>query len=671
MAANKIIVKFKPDGHEDLIRAIKRLSTSQKKLNNSIKKGGEVSAKTSQKTELLGTRNQRLAETNNKLATSFATIRSKMLLFSFAMSLGIRQIGQMVREAAALEGMSLAFDRLSGGSDDATIAIDKLRAATNNTVSDFDLFQQANNAMILGVSRNSDEMAEMFDIAQRLGRALGRDTRSSVESLITGIGRQSRLMLDNIGLIVKSEEAYKTLARALNKNVSNLTDSERKQAFLNATMESARQKVSEFGTETLGAVDKFDALSASFENLGSRLGAAGEAFAPVSETLAKFLDMFTDKRIDQFIRAIGLIVSALKGLAVVLAVSLLPLIGLFLAAGGSIAAIGTAISGSYIAIGATALTASFGLIALTDAAKDYLFPAKELTEEQKRLNEEFAMGADTLADLDTGSSYEELAEELLRYGESVETVTNAQHRLAQERKIVDEMFDQTNEGRLANINSIIETINLIDAEVGISEKLAIVLDDLIAKKEKLLGIDNESTDAKEDNVKATKDQNKAIIENAVISGRANASLAASAIQAASDQIKAKLAVAIADLMADYIEKLGFFGLPLAAGAGAVVGSMFDKGVAAISGTFQDGGLVGGRLHSQGGTIIEAERGEFVMSRDAVDAIGIENLNRMNQGEGGSITVNVSGNVMTDDFVENELAEKVSTAIRRGISFGMS
>ena len=124
-------------------------------------------------------------------------------------------------------------------------------------------------------------------------------------------------------------------------------------------------------------------------------------------------------------------------------------------------------------------------------------------------------------------------------------------------------------------------------------------------------------------------------------------------------------------MADYIEKLGFFGLPLAAGAGAVVGSMFDKGVAAISGTFQDGGLVGGRLHSQGGTIIEAERGEFVMSRDAVDAIGIENLNRMNQGEGGSITVNVSGNVMTDDFVENELAEKIATAVRRGTDFGMA
>ena len=91
-----------------------------------------------------------------------------------------------------------------------------------------DLFQQANNAMILGVTRNSDEMAEMFDMAQRLGRALGRDTASSVESLITGIGRQSRLMLDNIGIIVKSDEAYKSYANQIGKSVSSLSDAEKK-----------------------------------------------------------------------------------------------------------------------------------------------------------------------------------------------------------------------------------------------------------------------------------------------------------------------------------------------------------------------------------------------------------------------------------------------------------
>ena len=69
--------------------------------------------------------------------------------------------------------------------------------------------------------------------------------------------------------------------------------------------------------------------------------------------------------------------------------------------------------------------------------------------------------------------------------------------------------------------------------------------------------------------------------------------------------------------------------------------------------FEQGGYVGGRRHSQGGTIIEAERGEFVMSRDAVNSIGVNNLEAMNAGGGLGITVNISGNVMSDDFVNSK------------------
>ena len=89
--------------------------------------------------------------------------------------------------------------------------------------------------------------------------------------------------------------------------------------------------------------------------------------------------------------------------------------------------------------------------------------------------------------------------------------------------------------------------------------------------------------------------------------------------------------------------------------------------------FEHGGMVGGRRHSQGGTIIEAEQGEFVMSRSAVQAIGVENLNRMNQGGGGgaSVIVNISGNVMSQDYVEGELAEQIKEAIRKGNDFGVS
>jgi len=88
--------------------------------------------------------------------------------------------------------------------------------------------------------------------------------------------------------------------------------------------------------------------------------------------------------------------------------------------------------------------------------------------------------------------------------------------------------------------------------------------------------------------------------------------------------------------------------------------------------YEQGGYVGGRRHSQGGTMIEAEKGEFVMSRNAVESIGLETLNQMNKGGGGgNININVSGNVLTQDFVEGELAESIKEAVRRGSDFGLS
>ena len=39
--------------------------------------------------------------------------------------------------------------------------------------------------------------------------------------------------------------------------------------------------------------------------------------------------------------------------------------------------------------------------------------------------------------------------------------------------------------------------------------------------------------------------------------------------------------------------------------------------------------------------------------------------------GGGINIQISGNVMTDEFVEEELAERIADAVRRGVDFGIS
>ena len=46
---------------------------------------------------------------------------------------------------------------------------------------------------------------------------------------------------------------------------------------------------------------------------------------------------------------------------------------------------------------------------------------------------------------------------------------------------------------------------------------------------------------------------------------------------------------------------------------------------------EKGGMIGGNRHSSGGTVIEAEQGEFIMSRSGVQSVGVDNLHAMNTG----------------------------------------
>ena len=147
MAQEKILIKFQPEGNKALTKAISELDAATRRLtgqqNNYVKSSN-------------GVRNA-----SRGLSLSFATLRSHMLLYSFAMSLGVRQLIQFGKESARLKGVTTAFKTLQGGTVKATDAILKLRLATDGTMSSMDLLKQANNAMILGITKNADEMAEM------------------------------------------------------------------------------------------------------------------------------------------------------------------------------------------------------------------------------------------------------------------------------------------------------------------------------------------------------------------------------------------------------------------------------------------------------------------------------------------------------------------------------
>ncbi len=184
----------------------------------------------------------------------------------------INGITHVVTVSSELESVKRGFDNLAQSSGFSTDTLQKLQKATDGTMNSMELMTQANNMMLLGITDSEDQMAEMFDVAQRLASALGKDTAFGVESLTTGLGRQSKLMLDNLGIMLDANEANQKYADSVNKSVSELTDQERKQAFVNEAMFQAKDLVSSLGEEQLTTADSISQMKTAIFELAVTLG---------------------------------------------------------------------------------------------------------------------------------------------------------------------------------------------------------------------------------------------------------------------------------------------------------------------------------------------------------------------------------------------------------------
>ena len=851
-----IIVKFTPKGDKQLIDAIKKLNTA----TGSYTKTTDTATKTGKK---FSDQTGRLRGSMSNLQNSFATVRSKLLLYNFALGMGITQMTKFAQSAAKVEAMETAFNTLAGGSANASVAIDKLGEATNGTLSNFDMFQQANNAMILGVTRNSDEMADLFGMAKKLGDALGRDVASSVESLVTGIGRQSRMMLDNLGIIVDTEKAYKDYASELKKNASDLTDAERKQAFMNATLEAARQKIKDLPEGVSGANESFQQFAAATANLNQ---AIGDAFLPlitkVANAMTAIFNAFDSTRIEAYahaigvtmVVAIGLYIKSLKKLKIAqsrtgfgLIATAIGAVGTeILIAGGAfddteepirkvdeavkdvtktLSFVNTQpvsaemqkfiddlkVANQFLDLTARAikedLMASFTGIK-PPSADDIFGEGLTVEDYQVFFDEDSASLANMKALKASGETYvqfwddinkrhsgelvplteEEIAQldkdiadaeamlihyedainkwsessikassnfkeefqkitgvsaelfqggEELALAESIGTVIQSEEELMgvleamrtqktalNEEAIKEIALNVRKKQEAANNNDEGEkTLTIQDklekAYEGTKQARIDELDAMFLKTDKLFeegkltedqiaGLTKlqieyaKLTEAEIDEAAATEEGRKARMKSvssmamiadsfAALGGAVGASekevMAVQAIAAVANAYKAasdtwadesikptwlRAAAAASHYVAAYANVRGIYNqIGKIDGAGGGGGGGVSDATGPI-GSFAEGGYVGGRPHSQGGTMIEAERGEFVMSKNAVDSIGLETLNQMNQsGGGGSVNVNVSGNVLTQDFVEGELAESIKEAVRRGSDFGLS
>ena len=223
---------------------------------------------------------------------SLTASMKRMALQAVSIAAVVQGLRKSLNMSAEMEGVKRGFDNLAKSSGFSTGAFNKFKTATDGTIDSLTLMKQANNAMLLGITDSEDQMADMFDVAQRLGRALGLDTVQSVESLVTGLGRQSKLMLDNLGIMVDTNKAYADHASSIGKTTAQLTDQERKTAFVNAAMKEANTLVGNLGEEQLTTADKIAQMNTAFGDLAINVG---DKLAPVLSKAANFLSTVVEK----------------------------------------------------------------------------------------------------------------------------------------------------------------------------------------------------------------------------------------------------------------------------------------------------------------------------------------------------------------------------------------
>ncbi len=180
-----------------------------------------------------------------------------------------------------------------------------IQAATSAQIT----FKEASQATAIGLSAglSPSMLKELGQAARTVSVALGRDTTDSFNRLIRGVTKAEPELLDELGIILRLEEATTRYAASLGLNKNQLTTFQKSQAVANEVL---RQAESRYGAiaDRIGddSVNQLNKLMVAFDEV---LNKAREFIGPIAEFFGKFLT----ENIESATAAIGVFAASITG----------------------------------------------------------------------------------------------------------------------------------------------------------------------------------------------------------------------------------------------------------------------------------------------------------------------------------------------------------------------
>ena len=279
--ADSIIVKYKvmEDG------TLKAIDGDAEKAAASTDKATKASDKYSKQQKGVGQISSNSTKNFSKMTTgitgglvpAYATLAANV----FALSAAFGVLSRNDAISKLQEGLEFT-GRAAGRS--LTIVADKLKEITDNAIS----AEQAMRTTAVGVSAgfSQQQMEGLAKVAKGASLALGRDMADAMDRLTRGAAKLEPEILDELGIMVRLDDAVENYARTMNKSVGDLTQFERRQAFTNAIIEDGRKKFDELA-EAVEA-SPYAQLAASFSDMTKTfIQGINSVFGPLLGFLAK------------------------------------------------------------------------------------------------------------------------------------------------------------------------------------------------------------------------------------------------------------------------------------------------------------------------------------------------------------------------------------------------
>ena len=261
MAQNEVKIRVKIDDNGDLsivAKKAKQAADSTENLTNARDKyqRGEkgVAGATSNSTKAFSKMQQTL-NGGGGLVAAYATIAARV--FAVTAAFGVLQ------RAAAVEQLTQGITTLGQASG---IAMKSLSDGLKQVTGDAITMEEAmrSTSMVIGAGFDSSTLEELGTVAKGAAIAMGRDTADAMARLTRGAVKLEPELLDELGIMVRLDEATAEFAKTLGKSANDLTSFERRQAFMNAVLEEGNQKFGELAAQDANPYDK---LAAAFLDL--------------------------------------------------------------------------------------------------------------------------------------------------------------------------------------------------------------------------------------------------------------------------------------------------------------------------------------------------------------------------------------------------------------------